>query len=539
MAPNKVTFKDSSMNEEETSMMVEENLTSSTTTSSSSSSTANDNGNGNGGDILSFQTVTEQSHYPLKEEVNTFLNLKVKAGEFTPDEQNKRKPLDLQIVLDKSGSMRGVKLDLCKATIEFLASQLNDDDTLGITIFDSNVKSYDQLNMTNAGKKKIESILDSIQAGTCTNLSGGLLKGVDDLLRYSEQNSFERMERIQSVFLLTDGHANEGICDPSELINVLDAKLAFNRDMKIYTFGYGSDHSVNLLQRIGECGHGGYYFIEKNSEVAQTFSDCLGGLLSVVAQNININITTSTEMEITPVPGQKAITVNNVIPLKSYALQVNDIFAGEEKDILFEIKLPPLEGDTSIMDWNAAMLRYDYTDMRTEPSTNVQMETNLLIPRLIDDDLVRTAVSTSSEVMTNRLRLRTVQALKEANTLATGHRLDQARELLRNLRSNIVETRESFRASITTAMENGQDETLKTLNGLIQDIDECIESMASMNQWQSKGVFFVQTTANENMYQRSCKAVSRFENSAKTSAKAKGSHSVSTSKYTSKGKGKK
>jgi len=244
-------------------------------------------------------------------------------------------------------------------------------------------------------------------------------------------------------------------------------------------------------------------------------------------------------MEITPVPGQKAITVNNVIPLKSYALQVNDIFAGEEKDILFEIKLPPLEGDTSIMDWNAAMLRYDYTDMRTEPSTNVQMETNLLIPRLIDDDLVRTAVSTSSEVMTNRLRLRTVQALKEANTLATGHRLDQARELLRNLRSNIVETRESFRASITTAMENGQDETLKTLNGLIQDIDECIESMANMNNWQSRGVFFVQTTANENMYQRSCKASSRFENSAKTAAKVRGSRSVAMSKYISKDKGKK
>lgn len=537
MAPNKIN---NSMKEEETSMMVEENLTSSTTTSSSSSSsTANGNGNGNGSDILSFQTATEHSHYPLKEGVNTFFNLKVKAGEFTPDEQNKRKPLDLRIVLDKSGSMRGVKLDLCKATIEFLASQLNDDDTLGITIFDSNVKSYDLLNMTNAGKKKIESILDSIQAGTCTNLSGGLLKGVDDLLQYSEQNSFERMERIQSVFLLTDGHANEGICDPSELINVLDAKLASNRDMKIYTFGYGSDHSVNLLQRIGECGHGGYYFIEKNSEVAQTFSDCLGGLLSVVAQNININITTSTEMEITPIPGQKAITVNNVIPLKSYALQVNDIFAGEEKDILFEIKLPPLEGNASIMDWNAAMLRYDYTDMRTEPSTNVQMETNLLIPRLNDDDLVSTTVSISPEVVTNRLRLRTVQALKEANTLATAGKLDEARKLLRNLRSNIVETRESIHASITTAIQNGQDDTLKTLNGLIQDIDECVESMANMNQWRSKGVFFVQTTANENTYQRSCKASSRFENSAKTAAKVRGSRSVAMSKYVSKDKGKK
>merc|ERR1712227_1187076 len=144
------------------------------------------------------------------------------------------------------------------------------------------------------------------------------------------------------------------------------------------------------------------------------------------------------------------------------------------------------------------------------------METNLLIPRLIDDDLARTTVSTSSEVVTNRLRLRTVQALKEANTLATGHHLDMARNLLRNLRSQIVETRESFRAPTTILIESGQDETLKTLNGLIQDIDECIESMATENQWRSKGVFFVQTTANENMYQRSCKAVSRFENSSKT-----------------------
>lgn len=482
-------------------------------------------------EILSFLPTMERSHYPLNSEVNTFLNLKIKAGEFSPDKDKKRKPLDLQIVLDKSGSMRGQKLNLCKATIEFLASQLDENDTLGLTLFDSTVKKYDLMNMNKNGKDKIESILDRTNAGTCTNLSGGLFEGLNHLISYTKENDFARMERIQSVFLLTDGHANEGICDPTQLINQLDDELSANRDIKVYTFGYGNDHSVNLLQRIGECGHGGYYFIEKNEDVVGTFSDCLGGLLSVVAQEISIDFTTSTNMVITPIPGQKAINVNSLIEGKSYAIQLTDIFAGEEKDILFEIKLPSLGGDTSIMDWNAAKFRFDYMDMRTDPSSNIQMEENLIIPRVIDADLEKLTLIVSPEVTMNRLRLRTVQALREADNLAKGNQLEKARELLMQVKSNVVEARDSLSLTQSSLNTNNPNQILSTFNGLIQDLDDCISSMANRNRYRSHGAYFIQATSNEQVYQRSCKATSRFENCSKSKVKSVARKMVASSKY--------
>jgi len=52
----------------------------------------------------------------------------------------------------------------------------------------------------------------------------------------------------------------------------------------INTFGYGSDHDPALLKNISEKANGLYFYIEKPDEIPKAFADCLGGLLSTVAQ---------------------------------------------------------------------------------------------------------------------------------------------------------------------------------------------------------------------------------------------------------------
>merc|ERR1719458_1962133 len=58
----------------------------------------------------------------------------------------------------------------------------------------------------------------------------------------------------------------------------------------INTFGFGAGHNENLLEAIAENGRGMYAFIENTDMIADTFAECLGGLVSIIGQNLKIKI---------------------------------------------------------------------------------------------------------------------------------------------------------------------------------------------------------------------------------------------------------
>merc|ERR1719160_1565322 len=91
-----------------------------------------------------------------------------------------RAPLSLTVVLDRSGSMRGEKLRLVVDTMQFLLTQLQEQDSLGIVSYDTNVRVDAPLRRCDEhGKAVLRAALSRLQAGSTTNLSGGLLAGLD------------------------------------------------------------------------------------------------------------------------------------------------------------------------------------------------------------------------------------------------------------------------------------------------------------------------------------------------------------------------
>jgi uncharacterized protein YegL len=476
--------------------------------------------------------------------------------------------LDIMIVLDKSGSMHGDKLNLCKATIEFLVTQLGEKDKLGLTLFDSNVESFDMLRMNNAGKQKIEEILDRTYDGTCTNLSGGLFKGMEILTNCSnsiissnatlpsmpeesdvsdeddnttvegdyegdlnvevkkKDNTESDKKPRKVLFLLTDGQANEGITNSSQMIATLvNDYLSRDRSIIINTFGYGADHDLQLLQRISEVGHGTYYFVEDNESVADCFADCLSGLLSVCAEDIQINIQGSPGTIIKPMEGQKSIKVEcrKAGEASSYNLQIADIRADEEKDIIFELQLPSLEGsaqETAL--WTAAKVRYQYQDLQKDPEAIVQMEDDLIVPRLSSEELQSIEVINSSEVIYNRLRIHVVNTLSKATQMAQRGNTELARSLL-----------EPLRAQITDAISKIESEYQTKCDALLKDVTDCLAAMRSRYEYESRGRYFMESTISENMNQRSCKAISAHASPMQMQMKSAARGAMSKSKYTS------
>lgn len=98
-----------------------------------------------------------------------------------PHEQgDQRAPLNLVAVLDKSGSMQGEKIRLVKQTMIFMLRYLCEKDSLGIVEYGSDVKVTCPLTRCDAaGRERLKAAVEKIQISGQTNLSGGLLKGLE------------------------------------------------------------------------------------------------------------------------------------------------------------------------------------------------------------------------------------------------------------------------------------------------------------------------------------------------------------------------
>jgi Mg-chelatase subunit ChlD len=263
-------------------------------------------------------------------------------------EKEERKPIDLTVVLDRSGSMGGEKLDLCLATIEFLTEQLGAKDRLGLVTFDTNVRTdWSLIKMDKPGKAYVNDAVKNIRAGSTTNLSGGLMAGVEELKKGAPGDSNE----VKSLMLLTDGLANHGITDSAAIVKMLQSALDSPgmEQASVFTFGYGADHNQDMLRAISDAGRGVYYFVDEIDDVPTAFADCLGGLLSVVGQNIKLRIgvpapaanSAEAQPTITKIHTKRPVT--EVVKGQLYEVSVGDMFAEEERDVLVEMSLPSLE----------------------------------------------------------------------------------------------------------------------------------------------------------------------------------------------------
>ncbi len=82
--------------------------------------------------------VTPSSEYAIEDgETHLFIQLKIKGVDLQTQEQ--RINMNLGVVLDRSGSMRGSKIQKAKEATEFLVNNLTKEDQFALTIYDHRV----------------------------------------------------------------------------------------------------------------------------------------------------------------------------------------------------------------------------------------------------------------------------------------------------------------------------------------------------------------------------------------------------------------
>ena len=159
---------------------------------------------------------------------------------------------------------------------EWLASRLHADDLLAIVDYDDEVRVIVPLAPVTPHHAQR---LRSIQPGGQTNLSGGWLKGLEQL---------QRGEGVRKILLLTDGLANVGITDTPTLVRL--AAGACGDGIGTTTIGFGDGFNEDLLTAMADAGGGNGHYAETADAAPAIFAEEFDDLTRLVAQNVSAEI---------------------------------------------------------------------------------------------------------------------------------------------------------------------------------------------------------------------------------------------------------
>lgn len=337
---------------------------------------------------MAFELISENSFYLVnKGEPELYVMAKVTGPEDLA--QKKRTPLNISLVMDRSGSMSSEnKLENVKKACKLVINNLSDNDLLSIVAYDDQVNVVQSSSFVK-NKAILEQKVTKIQTGGSTNLSGGMLEGFAQVLKTYKKQSVNR------VLLLSDGLANEGITDKNKLQEIVQKKYSGD-NIAISTFGVGSDFNEDMMTNLAEYGRGNYHFINSPDEIPGIFKDELDGLLSVVAQNTVLELVFQKEfLELEKVYGYEYKVSENKL-----VIDYNDVFAKEEKVVL--IKFRVRKAPTSSLEFNAT-LKYDDVltdykrvtqnkDLKIEPISDKEKYDNSFNTQVLRNIIMFTAI---------------------------------------------------------------------------------------------------------------------------------------------------
>jgi Ca-activated chloride channel homolog len=237
-----------------------------------------------------------------------------------------RAPVNLALVIDQSGSMRGDRLEKAKLAALMVVDRLGPEDMLSVVTFDSDVEVL----VPAAKVKDAEAIRRQIMAisdGGQTALHAGVNAGLGQVKEFLSDG------RINRLILLSDGQANVGPSSPGELaaLGIEAGKLG----VPVTTIGLGLGYNEDLMTQLALSSDGNHGFAETPGQLETLFASELGDVMSVVANDVIIEIELAPG--ITPIRGlNRPVSING----RKAKVQLAQIYGKQRKNVIVEVAVP-------------------------------------------------------------------------------------------------------------------------------------------------------------------------------------------------------
>src|SRR4051812_22847550 len=320
------------------------------------------------------------------------------------NDEARRAPMNLCIVLDRSGSMEGAKIERARQAAAMAIDKLGDDDVFSLVTYDNETDLLIPPERIggNVHREEMKAQIHRIQPGGSTALHAGVVLGARQV-----RQRFDK-ERVNRVILLSDGLANVGPSSTSDLARL--GRELRSEGIAVSTIGLGDDYNEDLMTALAEASNANYYYVKDAEKLPSIFAQELGMARSLIARNVIIRIEAPDGVHLKEIIGQPEIECHD----RSAEIKMPELFGAEKRRFLVRCLADEKKADT----WEAAAeLNYATIAGSQAPAQRQAAKIAFTEDEKKSDASVRAEVARENNVAQNRLsKERAVKLADEGKT---------------------------------------------------------------------------------------------------------------------------
>lgn len=256
------------------------------------------------------------------------LKLTLQAEEKPTTASDEARNVDMVIVLDRSGSMKGRKINDARQAVLKLLSNLTSKDRFALVTYSDGVQiASGLLTATRHNRQQMEAAVNGVRVGGGTNLGAGLQAGIN-LLRSSNRST-----NAAKVILISDGLANKGITDVQTLSGI--AAVAVEREFAVSTVGVGTEFNEYLMTAIADQGTGSYYYLENPAAFAEVFQKEFHDARASIVNNLKIQMPLTGGIDLVDAAGYPISRQNGLA-----VFYPGSMHAGQTRKLYLTLRVP-------------------------------------------------------------------------------------------------------------------------------------------------------------------------------------------------------
>jgi Ca-activated chloride channel family protein len=248
--------------------------------------------------------------------------LKIALEGIAREATGKRAPVNVSVVLDRSSSMAGDRLERAKQAAAMVIDRLTAEDIVSIVAYDDTasvvVPATAVRDPAGIGQRITE-----IESTGSTALFAGVSKGAFEVRKYVEQN------RVNRVVLLSDGMANIGPSSPEEL-GELGRSLA-KQGISVTTIGLGDGYNEDLMVALARQSDGNHGYARTADDLARIFQLEFASQAEVVARDARLTVRFESGMRPVRALGRDAEIIGQTV-----SARINEFYPKQERYLLLE-----------------------------------------------------------------------------------------------------------------------------------------------------------------------------------------------------------